>query len=47
MKKTSKYQGQVLPQESMINIDPELRKHRKVEPNLENQAEKTASEIIA
>lgn len=34
MKATSKYQGQELPQESMINIDPELRVHRQVqEPN--------------
>lgn len=27
-KATSKYQGQVLPQESMISVDPELRKAR-------------------
>ena len=34
MKKTSKYQGQELPQESMINNDPELvRHHRHLKTN--------------
>jgi hypothetical protein len=27
-KATSKYQGQIMPQESMISVDPELRKAR-------------------